>query len=112
MQEINNHNLFFIIFFSECESISETQNNCTLSARTNSLYALLFNKMCDKAEKAREIEESTEERKDVSRCIKKCLRKGLKLDVEAASHYAEDRLDKVTQVTTPNNMKVFEFYLF
>ncbi|XP_067207497.1 mitogen-activated protein kinase kinase kinase 4 isoform X3 [Linepithema humile] len=78
--------------------------------RRNTLDTIIFNEMCDKADKDRE-NEVKEEPKDGSRKCKRSLKllrgneRDLKLDVEAAFNYAEKHNNDMT-VSTPNQIKI------
>lgn len=78
--------------------------------RRNTLDTIIFNVMCDEADKDRENEAKEEVVKEGNRKCKRSLKllrgneRDLKLDVEAALNYAEksERL----MAYTPNNMKI------
>lgn len=78
--------------------------------RRNTLDNIIFNEMCDKADKDNENEKCQEVTKDGNRKCKRSLKllrgneRDLKLDLEAAYNYAE-KADHY-QASTPNHMKV------
>lgn len=78
--------------------------------RRNTLDTIIFNEMCDKADKDRE-NEVKEEPKEGNRKCKRSLKllrgneRDLKLDVEAAFNYAEKHNNN-DMVSTPNQIKV------
>lgn len=87
----------------------ETPSKLTIRRR-NTLDSIIFNEMCDKADKDCENETNQEVGKDGNRKSKRSLKllrgneRDLKLDMEAAFNYAE-KSDHY-QVSTPNHMKV------
>ncbi|KAI4498829.1 hypothetical protein M0802_006004 [Mischocyttarus mexicanus] len=78
--------------------------------RKNTLDTIIFNVMCDEADKCRENEAKEEVVKEGNRKCKRSLKllrgneRDLKLDVEAALNYAEKSECLVPY--TPNNMKI------
>lgn len=77
--------------------------------RRNTLDTIIFNEMCDKADKDCE-NEAKDDAKEGSRKCKRSLKllrgneRDLKLDVEAAYNYAEKR--EHMALLTPNQIKV------
>ncbi|XP_043290095.1 mitogen-activated protein kinase kinase kinase 4 isoform X2 [Venturia canescens] len=84
----------------------------TCLSRRNTLDTIIFNKMCDRADLDRDNENREEAAKDGGRKCKRILKlmrgseRDLKLDVEAASHYASEKSLEKRPATTPNNMKI------
>ncbi|KAL2737822.1 mitogen-activated protein kinase kinase kinase 4 isoform X2 [Vespula squamosa] len=78
--------------------------------RRNTLDTIIFNVMCDEADKCRENEAKEEVVKEGNRKSKRSLKllrgneRDLKLDVEAALNYTE-KSERLMQYT-PNNMKI------
>lgn len=101
--------LVFVIF-SDLKSTEKEARPRTV--RRNTLDTIIFNEMCDKADKDYE-DEAKEDVKEGSRKCKRSLKllrgneRDLKLDVEAAHNYAE-RYTGDTAVSTPNQIKVRE----
>ncbi|XP_076665905.1 mitogen-activated protein kinase kinase kinase 4 [Andrena cerasifolii] len=87
----------------------DTPSKLTIRRR-NTLDSIIFNEMCDKADKDCENETNQEVAKDGNRKSKRSLKllrgneRDLKLDMEAAYNYAE-KSDHY-QVSTPNHMKI------
>ncbi|GAB1859206.1 Mitogen-activated protein kinase kinase kinase 4 [Camponotus japonicus] len=79
--------------------------------RRNTLDTIIFNEMCDKADKDCE-NEAKEDTKEGSRKCKRSLKllrgneRDLKLDVEAAYNYAEKHNGDMATVSTPNQIKI------
>ncbi|KAG7211833.1 hypothetical protein KM043_011058 [Ampulex compressa] len=90
-------------------SEKESRPKATIRRR-NTLDSIIFNEMCDKADRDRENEAKEEVVKEGNRKCKRSLKllrgneRDLKLDVDAASHYAE-KSDHFT-VSTPNHIKI------
>lgn len=82
----------------------------TIIRRRNTLDTIIFNEMCDKADKDCE-NEAKEDAKEGSRKCKRSLKllrgneRDLKLDVEAAFNYSEKHSGDMA-VLTPNQIKV------
>ncbi|TGZ50963.1 Mitogen-activated protein kinase kinase kinase 4 [Temnothorax longispinosus] len=95
---------------SDLKSIEKEARPRTAIHRRNTLDTIIFNEMCDKADKDNE-DETKEDAKEGSRKCKRSLKllrgneRDLKLDVEAAHNYAERYTGDVA-VSTPNQIKV------
>lgn len=98
-------------FSSDLKSIEKEARPKTTIRRRNTLDTIIFNEMCDKADKDRE-NETKEDAKEGSRKCKRFLKllrgneRDLKLDVEAAYNYAEKHNGDMATVLTPNQIKV------
>ncbi|XP_011688752.1 PREDICTED: mitogen-activated protein kinase kinase kinase 4 [Wasmannia auropunctata] len=94
----------------DLKSIEKEARPRTAIHRRNTLDTIIFNEMCDKADKDYE-DETKEDAKEGSRKSKRSLKllrgneRDLKLDVEAAHNYAE-RYTGDMAVSTPNQIKV------
>ncbi|XP_029172892.1 mitogen-activated protein kinase kinase kinase 4 isoform X2 [Nylanderia fulva] len=95
---------------SDIKIEKETRPKTTIRRR-NTLDTIIFNEMCDKADKDYE-NEAKEDAKEGSRKSKRSLKllrgneRDLKLDVEAAFNYAEKHSSDMATVSTPNQIKV------
>ncbi|KAL6259477.1 hypothetical protein P5V15_009396 [Pogonomyrmex californicus] len=95
---------------SDLKSIEKEARPRTVIRRRNTLDTIIFNEMCDKADKDCE-DETKEDVKEGSRKCKRSLKllrgneRDLKLDVEAAYNYAEKHAGDMA-VSTPNQIKV------
>lgn len=104
--------LVFAIVSSDLKSTEKEARPRTAIHRRNTLDTIIFNEMCDKADKDYE-DETKEDAKEGSRKSKRSLKllrgneRDLKLDVEAAHNYAE-RYTGDMVVSTPNQIKVRE----
>ncbi|XP_078047045.1 mitogen-activated protein kinase kinase kinase 4 isoform X1 [Augochlora pura] len=90
---------------------AEKETACKVTIRRrNTLDNIIFNEMCDKADRDYEDEVNLDVTKDGSRKCKRSLKllrgneRDLKLDMEAAFNYAE-KSDHY-QVSTPNHIKI------
>ncbi|KAL6427708.1 hypothetical protein ACFW04_008865 [Cataglyphis niger] len=96
---------------SDLKSIEKEARPKTTIRRRNTLDTIIFNEMCDKADKDRE-NETKEDAKEGSRKCKRILKllrgneRDLKLDVEAAYNYAEKHNGDMATVLTPNQIKI------
>ncbi|KAM0725576.1 Mitogen-activated protein kinase kinase kinase 4 [Formica fusca] len=96
---------------SDLKSIEKETRPKTIIRRRNTLDTIIFNEMCDKADKDRE-NEAKEDAKEGSRKCKRILKllrgneRDLKLDVEAAYNYAEKHNGDMATVLTPNQIKI------
>ncbi|XP_076242633.1 mitogen-activated protein kinase kinase kinase 4 [Calliopsis andreniformis] len=94
----------------DIRSLEKTMPLKVTIRRRNTLDNIIFNEMCDKADKDYENEKCQEVTKDENRKCKRSLKllrgneRDLKLDLEAAHQYAE-RSDYY-QASTPNHMKI------
>ena len=101
----------FFVISSDPKSVEKETRPRTTIRRRNTLDTIIFNEMCDKADKDRE-DEAKEDMKDGNRKSKRSLKllrgneRDLKLDVEAAYNYAEKHSNDVATVSTPNQIKV------
>ncbi|XP_020281057.1 mitogen-activated protein kinase kinase kinase 4 isoform X2 [Pseudomyrmex gracilis] len=95
---------------SDLKSTEKETRPRTTIRRRNTLDTIIFNEMCDKADKDRE-NETKEDTKDGSRKCKRILKllrgneRDLKLDMEAAYNYAEKHSGDMA-LTTPNQIKI------
>ncbi|XP_012527808.1 mitogen-activated protein kinase kinase kinase 4 isoform X2 [Monomorium pharaonis] len=95
---------------SDLKSTEKEGRPRTTIYRRNTLDTIIFNEMCDKADKDNE-DEAKEDVKEDNRKSKRSLKllrgneRDLKLDVEAAHNYAE-RYTGEMAVSTPNQIKV------
>lgn len=97
---------------SDLKSIEkEARPKATTIRRRNTLDTIIFNEMCDKADEDRENETKDDTKEGGSRKSKRILKllrgneRDLKLDVEAAYHYAEKHSGDMA-LMTPNQIKV------
>jgi len=100
--------LVFVIF-SDLKSIEKEVRPRTAIRRRNTLDTIIFNEMCDKADKdcENEAKEDVKEGRKSKRSLK-LLRgneRDLKLDMEAAHNYAAERYTGDV-ASTPNQIKV------
>lgn len=102
---------FFSFISSDIKSLEKDIHPKPAIRRRNTLDTIIFNEMCDKADKDWE-DEAKEDVKEGSRKCKRSLKllrgneRDLKLDVEAAYNYA-GKHENVAP-STPNQMKVCE----
>jgi len=101
----------FFVVFSDLKSVEREAWPKITIRRRNTLDTIIFNEMCDKADKDCE-DEAKEDTKEGSRKCKRSLKllrgneRDLKLDVEAAYNYAEKHNGDMATVSTPNQIKV------
>ncbi|KAG5339661.1 M3K4 kinase, partial [Acromyrmex charruanus] len=94
---------------SDLKSVEKEARPRTAIHRRNTLDTIIFNEMCDKADK--DYEDETKEDVKEGRKSKRSLKllrgneRDLKLDVEAAHNYAERYTGEIA-VSTPNQIKV------
>ncbi|XP_070165068.1 mitogen-activated protein kinase kinase kinase 4 isoform X4 [Polyergus mexicanus] len=96
---------------SDLKSIEKETRPKTTIRRRNTLDTIIFNEMCDKADKDRENEAKEDATEGSRKCkrILKLLRgneRDLKLDVEAAYNYADKHNGDMATVLTPNQIKI------
>lgn len=97
------------VISSDIKSVEKETRPRTAIRRRNTLDTIIFNEMCDKADKDRE-NEAKDDAKEGSRKCKRTLKlsrgneRDLKLDMEAVYNYAEKH--EHMAVSTPNQIKV------
>lgn len=106
-------NLFIYIFnyfLRETKSWEKDTQSKVMIRRRNTLDNIIFNEMCDKADKDYENEANRDITKEGNKKYKRSLKmlrgneRDLKLDIEAAYNYMEKF--NPCEVSTPNHIKV------
>lgn len=102
--------LIVLFAFRDTKSLDKETPSKLLVRRRNTLDSIIFNEMCDKADRDCENEANQDMVKEGSRKCKRIFKvlrgseRDLKLDMKAAYDYAE-KFDH-GQVSTPNHIKV------